>query len=231
MSSGSYQMRKNQKSRCEFCDEFAGSSKNEFVARYGSRLGDRLLFNGRYFRIVPSLGQIVEGHLLVIPVEHHRALADLPHSRAAELDDLCRYTRSVLTQKYGSCVLFEHGARGEGSGGCGIDHAHMHAVPVMADGVLSILAREFTGGDIASLAEIPRLLAPGSSYLYFEDASRKRYAFPVQNLPSQYMRKLVADSIGKTDWDWRECGREPELLSTLQHLPPLFCAVAIANKG
>lgn len=230
MSSGSYPMRKNQESHCEFCAEFVGSSENEFVARYGDCLADRLLFGDRHFRILPSLGQIVEGHLLIIPVEHYCALADLPASSLAELDNLCRYTRLVLAQTYGSCIFFEHGVRGDASGGCGIDHAHMHAVPVRADSLANTLSREFGGRDISSIAEIRQRLAADSSYLYLEDASKKRHVFPVESLPSQYMRKLVGQAVGKSDWDWRKSGYEVELVSTIQRLSPLFSPAGVGYK-
>jgi hypothetical protein len=138
--------------------------------------------------------------------------------------------RSVLHDAYGQCVLFEHGIRSEGAGGCGIDHAHMHAVPVTAPGVLNILTREFDGRRIASLADIAGTLEKNSSYLFFEDASRERYVFPVENLPSQYMRKLVADSIGKREWNWRESGHELELISAVQRLSPLFSPITAARR-
>lgn len=127
--------------------------------------------------------------------------------------------------------FFEHGIRNSRSGGCGIDHAHMHALPVTANGVLNILTQEFGGTRIDSLVDIGQASGQNSSYLFLEDASRERYVFPVDNLPSQYMRKLVAESIGKSDWDWRNCGHEPALISTVQRLSPLFLQFASARRG
>ena len=215
---------------CDFCDEFAGGSQNAFVRRYGQGDG-RIVMASACFRIIPTLGQVVEGHLLIVPLRHFCALADLPSLQIDELDYLCRRVRSTLTDAYGECVFFEHGVRGSGAGGCGIDHAHLHAVPVAADGVLNILTREFGGCAIHDFAAVKEAVKQESSYLFFEDSSAKRYVFPVEELPSQYMRKLVADSIGKRDWDWRKCGREPELIATLERLTPLLSpAAAIAGE-
>jgi diadenosine tetraphosphate (Ap4A) HIT family hydrolase len=230
MSSSSCPTRKNPVSQCELCDEFSGGARNAFAVRYGNRLGDRRLLAMRHFRIVPTLGQIVEGHLLVVPVEHYCALADIPGGWIEELELLCRYTRSVLAREYGNCVFFEHGMRGGSSGGCGIDHAHMHAVPVVADGVLDRLSHEFSGSVISSFAEIKESLEGTLSYLLFEDASATRHVFPVKNLPSQYMRRLVAESIGKSDWDWRTSGSEPELISAMRRLSPLFSPLAAVDR-
>ena len=216
---------------CDFCDEFSDGRSNAFILRYLPELLDRTILATRRFRVIPSVGQIAQGHLLVVPIKHFCALADLSKEHTEELENLCVEVRTILREVYGACVFFEHGIRGAESGGCGIDHAHLHAVPVAADGVLDLLKREFRGSNLSSFQHVKEMIPADASYLFFEDVVGDRYVFPVANLPSQYMRKLVADSIGKADWDWRECGREPELLSTLQQLPQLFSAAAIANKG
>jgi diadenosine tetraphosphate (Ap4A) HIT family hydrolase len=216
---------------CDFCDEFSDGRNNAFVQRYLPELFDRTILGTRRFRVIPSVGQITQGHLLVVPIKHSCALADLSKEHNEELENLCVEARAILREAYGACVFFEHGTRGVESGGCGIDHAHLHAVPVAADGVLDVLKREFRASNVSSFQHVKEMIPADASYLFFEDVAGDRYVFPVANLPSQYMRKLVADSIGKTDWDWRECGREPALLSTLQQLPALFSAAIDANKA
>jgi diadenosine tetraphosphate (Ap4A) HIT family hydrolase len=214
---------------CEFCDEFGGGAKNAFAGRYSGRISHRLLSSTSHFTILPTLGQIVEGHLLLVPTAHVCAVADLPYRWLEELEQLRQRVHSILTAEYGYCIFFEHGIRAEGSGGCGIDHAHLHAVPVAANGVLDVLRREFGGCAIHDFAGIKEAIEQESSYLFFEDSSASRYVFPVTELPSQYMRKLVADSIDKSDWDWRKCGQEPELIATLERLAPLFSPATIVS--
>lgn len=216
---------------CDFCDEFSGGRRNAFANRYGTQLAERVMLAHGSFRLVPSVGQIAEGHLLMIPVEHSRALADLPNEQLRELEELRQRVRSVLRDVYGVCVFFEHGIRGVRSGGCGIDHAHMHAVPVAAEGLLDALTKEFGGHSVRSFADVRNEVCGNSSYLFFEDASAQRLVFPVDNLPSQYMRRLVAESMGESNWDWRECGEEPALVSTLRRLPPLLRAGIAAPRG
>jgi diadenosine tetraphosphate (Ap4A) HIT family hydrolase len=216
---------------CDFCDEFGGGRRNAYADRYGQCARRAILANSR-FHVIPTLGQLVEGHLLIVPDTHFCALANLPSNQIVELDSLMQLVRSRLNDAYGECTFFEHGIRDEGAGGCGIDHAHMHAVPVAADGVLNTLKQEFGGSRIDSLKGIRDSLPDGSSYLFFENFAGDRYLFPVNNLPSQYMRKLVAESIGKSNWDWRACGCEPELISTIQRLSPLFSPdVAAGHRG
>jgi diadenosine tetraphosphate (Ap4A) HIT family hydrolase len=211
---------------CDFCDEFSGGQQNAYAIRYGPH-ADRELLNDGVFRVLPTLGQLVEGHLLIVPSPHITSMGDLMPKESNHLEAVCDTVRQALREAYGQVLFFEHGIRGAGSGGCGIDHAHIHAVPVAADGILDILVREFGGCAIHRLANIQEAVKPGSSYLFVEDSSASRYVFPVSELPSQYMRRVVAESMGKSDWDWRKCGQEPELMATLERLAPLFSPAAI----
>lgn len=217
--------RPGQQTTCDFCDEFAGGHSNAYSERHPNAVS-RIILGTAGFGILPTLGQIVEGHLLIVPRVHCCALADISSEQITELDLLLQKVRSTLQRSYGHCVFFEHGVRGVGSGGCGIDHAHMHAVPVACDGVLSVLEREFKGISIDSLEATRQTVPNNSSYLFFESDSGSRVVFPVTNLPSQYMRRLIAGCLGKPNWDWRTFGYEQEVISTIQSLSPLFSHAA-----
>lgn len=218
---------KSGRSACDFCDEFAGGRKNGYIHRYGES-SSRVILGTPGFRIVPTLGQIAEGHLLIVPLDHVCALADLPLDEIVRLEDLCQYVRSILADTYGECIFFEHGIRNERSGGCGIDHAHMHAVPVPLRAAPTRLRETFQGSTIGRLAEI-KIEVPDSSYIFFEDCSGSRSVFTIDCIPSQYMRMLIAESIGKNDWDWRKSGYEAELVSAVGRLLPLFSPVTPAQ--
>lgn len=222
--------RERQLRTCDFCDEFSDGRKNTFILRYAPAFLDRVILATEHFRVIPSLGQITQGHLLIVPLKHFCSLCDVPPEQWEALENLRVEIRSMLQKTYGACVFFEHGIRGERSGGCGIDHAHMHALPVAARGVVKILKQRFGGSVTDSIEDARRKLGSDDAYLFFEDVSGEPYVFPANNLPSQYMRKLVAESIGNSDWDWRLSGHEPELISTVQRLLPLF-SQQVATRG
>jgi len=98
----------------------------------------------------------------------------------------------------------------------------MHAIPVKADGVVEVLRDNYIGHEIGEFDEINNVVPRNSSYLYFEDSRQRKFAFAVGQIPSQYIRKLVAQEIGKKDWDWRSSNFEPELLSVTANLRPIF---------
>jgi diadenosine tetraphosphate (Ap4A) HIT family hydrolase len=207
---------------CDFCNEFSGGEANAYAVRYGRHPTARTILDWGAFRVVPSLGQLTEGHLLILPSAHICAIADLPNEHFAQLEALRVQVRAALRTVYGSCIFFEHGIRGEGSGGCGIDHAHMHAVPAAADSVVSLLYSSFAGSPVQEFSDLNECVSQNSSYLFFESSLQQRHVFPVTRVASQYLRKLVADEIGNTNWDWRKTGYELELVHTMRRLAPML---------
>jgi diadenosine tetraphosphate (Ap4A) HIT family hydrolase len=212
-------------SPCDFCDEFSGGQENSFQRIYAGARDTRALFSSRNFVIVPSLGQISEGHLLLLPARHWTALGDLPESLFQEFTSLCNAVTAILREEYGPCITFEHGTRSADAGGCGIYHAHLHAVPfpVALDPIDSLKSR-FPCEQLGDLAELPTKSEGMPGYLLYQDSHSSSYLFTVSNLPSQYMRRALVGTLGKDDWDWRKAGREERLLATLSRLSKHFDA-------
>jgi len=211
---------------CEFCREFSGKPGSVFERIYGEERQNRVLFRSHSFVIAPSLGQIVEGYLLIMPHEHWTTIADLPDTLVHELRALCKIVRTELKSEYGSSMIFyEHGARSEDVGGCGIYHAHLHAVPwpTTLDQIESLKSR-FPYREIGSVSEIRKSAERMSTYLFYESPQGRAYVFDTGSLPSQYMRKLLAEALGTAEWDWRSSGREERVLNTLKRLSHRFDA-------
>jgi len=99
-------MQSGQLRHCDFCDEFSGGLENSFAARYQNTAPSRVILSTANFRVIPSLGQIIEGYLLIVPVSHYTAVSDMPTELTGELSELCSYVRTVLVKVYGPCVFF-----------------------------------------------------------------------------------------------------------------------------
>src|SRR5712691_104376 len=112
------------KNDCEFCNEFAGGSANSFATHYANDVASRTILEQDGFRVLPSLGQIVPGYLLVVADRHYAAFADLSLDALKAADALKTHLSGQLRSIYGDYLFFEHGARTSVSGGCGIAHAH-----------------------------------------------------------------------------------------------------------
>lgn len=208
---------------CEFCDEFANGVNNKFYARYGSNLRSRLVLASENFRVFPSIGQLVEGYTLVAPVTHYAAIDEVPPSLLAECRHVYRQVKESISDIYGQCLCYEHGARDQNSGGCGIYHAHLHVVPFEAyPDPIAKLKELFPYKRLKAFDDMRPLTENLSSYLFYEDMESNRYLFLSGKLPSQYMRRLLAETIGTADWDWRSAGKEERLLATTRRLADYF---------
>jgi diadenosine tetraphosphate (Ap4A) HIT family hydrolase len=210
-------------SNCEFCDEFAGSLSNSFHARYQGSPGSRFVLSTDNFHVFPTIGQIVDGYLLAVPKRHYAALDEMPQVLWVEFERIYDRVRWTLSNLYGPCIAYEHGARRAGVGGCGIYHAHLHVVPLArASDPIELLKLKFPYEEFADLSEIGKQSAGLTSYLFYQDSDARLYVFDTGPLPSQYMRKVLANALGQQDWNWRDAGREERLLATIRRLSGRF---------
>jgi diadenosine tetraphosphate (Ap4A) HIT family hydrolase len=208
---------------CDFCNELSQGKENAFARLYGTAPSSRMLFRSENFAVLPSLGQIVEGYLLIIPTKHYMAMADISLELQEELSRLCVRVRSALSQAYGPALFFEHGIRGTQAGGCGVDHAHLHAVPFdSAREPINELTKNHRLRTIDSISELTQRVSPNSPYLYYEQTNGQAWVCETECIPSQYVRKLLAESIGIESWDWRVSGRKQTLLSSISRLSGFF---------
>jgi diadenosine tetraphosphate (Ap4A) HIT family hydrolase len=210
---------------CEFCDEIAGGSANSFAARYAHELESRTILEETDFKLLPSLGQIVPGYLLLVSKRHYRALADMSLEELRGAESLKRHLVTRLYPTYGDYLFFEHGARTSASGGCGISHAHLHAVPFPSDkDPVEDLIQTFAFEEVSNFPDL-KSIHPERSYLYYEAVCGGRYVFYPEFIPSQYIRRLLAEALGIQSWDWRQYGREERLLTTLSRTSELLAGV------
>jgi diadenosine tetraphosphate (Ap4A) HIT family hydrolase len=83
--------------------------------------------------VIPALGALVPGHLLIIPAAHIPSCRDIGDASRDEFVEFVNAVSARLTEVFGPISLFEHGGCGEdngaGAGSACIRHAHIHAVP------------------------------------------------------------------------------------------------------
>jgi len=94
--------------KCDFCNEFGGGIDNAFSIRYAAEVRCRNAFETRAFAVLPTLGQIVPGYLLVVPKHHHLAIGDMSQDEIQELEELRAMLLAALGGSYGTYVFFEH---------------------------------------------------------------------------------------------------------------------------
>lgn len=203
---------------CRFCTKF-------LAGKIGQRdiIWDYVLFQSHNFVVVPSLGAIVEGWLLVVPKRHYLCMGGLTENLFTELQTLRKHVSCVLESFYGPIVAFEHGpAMGDQAVGCGVDHAHLHLVPIEID-LLERLPEVF--GDqlewkpVDGIKDTKLFHDRGLSYLYLEQPLGHALLTTHPNFESQIFRRIIAQYYGRGErYNWREHPNISNVHSTVMHL-------------
>lgn len=204
---------------CDFCKELCNLSNCIFRTTY-RELNSRIVFENQNFVVLPTIGQIVEGYLLILPKKHYRRISELPNQMIRSLSDAIDNTARLLNDVYGLPIFFEHGPSSS-SNACGTTHAHIHAVPFKnSDYLLMCLKKKYSGFMINNLSDLREQTNADNDYLLYVDGKRK-YVFVSKVMQSQYMRKLIAQAVGKKLWNWKKFGKEPEMLKIVTSLKGL----------
>ena len=103
---------------CEFCLEIAEPESTRFAKIYGDILSSRIVASTGNFVAMPTLGQLFEGSLLILPKRHVETFADLCDSEKFEALRLIEEMKRGVRQ-FGHAFLYEHGAKCISGGGCG----------------------------------------------------------------------------------------------------------------
>lgn len=180
------------------------------------------LFESPNFIVVPSLGALVEGWLLLVPKKHFICMGALPDKVAVEMQEMKSFLYSVLQKFYGQVCAFEHGpSRPSGNVGCGVDHAHLHIVPVsfdLASAVTPFLPKDVLWSE-ASQQECRAAFDRGEDYLYLEQPIGAGRIATHQGFGSQLFRRAIAMEVGIPDqFNWREYSQFSNLAATVNKI-------------
>ncbi len=204
---------------CEYCQEIHPSGENRFNRLYAGMVETRFVLRTSHFVVMPTLGQLFKGSLLIVPVAHVETLASLPPDHLSELAALLEQVQCKL-RDFGQPVFFEHGSTQEVAGSCGIFHAHLHVVPLPA----RLEPQKLLPSATDSFGSLPAALSAlhhSPHYLLAGDSTRTVIAevAALSGAPgSQYFRRRLV-SLFDLDrpWDWRQTtAPEDDLLSTLE---------------
>src|SRR5260370_16477170 len=204
--------------KCCLCEEI---SSKTFPDQYRSAypVESRICHETGEFVVLPTLSPLCAGHVLILPRQHVTNLAALPEPALQALLVCAKSTVSRLAEHFGSDLyFFEHGVPGAGLA-CGIDHAHLHVLPMSANTTSEVESRietDFPAQDADGLVQSLSLSAQveTTSYLlHCPTLHSMRMSF-TKRIPSQYMRRLIADVEHRSEWDWKLLTGRPEFLAT-----------------
>lgn len=164
---------------CRFCN----------APKCGTNPWDRILWETEHFLVVPSKGGFVPGWLMLIPKMHVLSMAQLPSSLSIEFEALFAEVCYQLQCAFGVATAFEHGASQPNTTfGCGIDHAHLHVVPLPRHLDLKAIAEEALNQNFST--DLP---SPCHPYLRIRDPRDMAWYTlePKATIPRQFFRQII----------------------------------------
>jgi diadenosine tetraphosphate (Ap4A) HIT family hydrolase len=189
---------------CSFCSELAhGEMPATFHPHTPVR--HRLMDRNGLFALLPSVAPLAVGHLMLVPIEHVRSVAQLPAKERIRVIGAAAKYAARLAHGHEAVALFEHGVGTELEGGCGVDHAHVHLVPTTRAAIAEARRRILLDYRDASRYDLKSFLdaTPASeSYLWFGASDGPVSAVRTHEIPSQYLRRTLGELVGR-EWDWR----------------------------
>jgi len=189
---------------CCICSQIAGDAGNDLIAHLlpHEPYMRRVLLENEAFAVIPSLGPLTPGHSLLCPKKHIRSFAALDDALWSRLAIVRTALCDALQSLYSERVhLFEHGMAREGNRtACTVEHAHMHFVP-LPEGL------DFTTGvswmELDGSLESLRAMVSDREYVLYATPDGTSRVLIADGIESQFMRRLIAERLHRTEWDWR----------------------------
>lgn len=185
---------------------------------------NEILHEAPSFVVTPTVGALVEGWILIISKRHVPAMGALPEEELYELNELVPRIKWIMQSIYGSVAIFEHGPACEGTTfGCGVDHAHFHVIPLQV--ALTPLIEEklespIIWENVTDIRDLSKIHLKKLSYLYILENDQSQGSIArLNNLPSQFTRRLIADFLGIPNlYDYRRYQFTQNVIETLRRL-------------
>lgn len=162
-------------------------------------IGSRVLYSTDNLYIAVDISPLCLGHILLITKSHYFNFYELPKEIKEETKIIMKKIRTLFKKIYHSDTLFfEHGSLKSGKAGASVDHAHLHAIPLSFnfESVVEEVGHPIPCDILSSD------FSKDFSYLYMENLEFK-YIYKVDELPSQYLRKLLGEKIANQEYNWR----------------------------
>lgn len=188
---------------------------------------DEVLLSTTNFVVVPTVGALVEGWLMIVTKQSYLSMGAIPPSLRGEFSDLKQFVAESVDELYGSVALFEHGPSARSQRvGCGVDHAHLHVLPaplpLVADckGVSNI---DFEWRSVDEENAPHTFCDSETPYLYVEQPLGRAFITDATLAPSQLFRRVVAHQIGTPSlFNWRDHAMENNVMKTVTRFSGFF---------
>lgn len=167
--------------------------------RKTAALQNTILGESEMFLVLPSIGPLVPGHVMVITKEHHISLSRMGESAVRDYENLLQATAERIPLYAENLLETEHGSTEKESGGGCIVHTHIHWLPGLAH-LSNCIGDELPVLEtLKTLIELPHIAQP---YILVREGGGPVSVFGADTVPSQFIRQAICRELGREDWDW-----------------------------
>jgi diadenosine tetraphosphate (Ap4A) HIT family hydrolase len=163
---------------------------------------NRRLLETAHFIVLPSIGPLVPGHVMVVSKAHCANLASMGLDRIREYESLAVRLREGPFLRDGDPLEAEHGSAEDDKAGACVIHTHVHWIPGMG---------QFWGefGERLSVRPeecLQQVGASGGPYIFARASGRQAF-FEARGLRSQTIRRILCGLTDRDDTDWMQALR------------------------
>lgn len=153
------------------------------------------------FIVIPSLGSLVEGYILILSKNHYNNMSELNKDEKIEYLNLINKYRNLFNKIYSKYpIIFEHGDVNDNINTSSIKHAHTHIVNYNFKDELNII-NKLNFNIINNINDIKN----NTYYIMYINEYNKIYITYNYNSISQLMRILIAKDLNLEDkYSWKD---------------------------
>lgn len=194
----------NSSEGCIFCDIINHPGMTAYAHNMKCKFVDMIIYESPNFVVVPGLGPLAPGYLMIMTKHHYLSLAQVPETLMGEYLEVEKDVEDILYQMYNKPIAFyEHGTGPNGAVGLkSIVHMHVH---VMLDNVLK---DEYK--NMLSMQKIDDIkVVKDFSYFWYKggsDGEQWVVSDPEVYIQRQVHRQIFAEdhNLAKDQFNWRK---------------------------
>lgn len=190
--------------RCVFCNFDKEKEENT------------ILYESEYFYVIPSLGSIVEGYVLIVCKRHINSMVWLDEYEINEYKCLIDKYRVLFYEVYGKFpIVFEHGTVNDlDKNASSIIHAHTHIVNYNFKNEEEIITRL----NFKKINDI-KVINEDKNYIMYINSNNDIFYTTLFDSISQLMRLEIAKDIGLSEeYDWHKYFFNHNIILTINKL-------------
>ncbi len=198
----------NTKENCKLCYAVDDSLNNHRK----TSIFNICLIETESFLVMPCIGPLINGHILIVSKNHYKSLAAMPEETHVEIKNILKiiFNKGIL---YKESLIFEHGAFDDQKGGSCIEHTHIHVIPKYGK-YFNLLNEVLPVTKISGMDEIFTLEEP---YIFCTNYKGDFMCFTAYNSQSQMVRAAICNKLNRSDFHWATNERRDLVLETIKY--------------